>query len=65
MNVPDMREALNEAERTFFAAEHHATTMARLLRGRLRKVDSCYRHVLAELKAELRNFDSRTGRWRE
>lgn len=56
-----MRAALSEATQTLQAADGYASDMARMLRGRLRKVD---RYVLVELKRELRAFDAQRKEWK-
>jgi hypothetical protein len=61
MTYDEMSAALKEAERTMNVADTVATWIARLLVGRLRKVSS--ESTLVALKRELRDFDSRTGRW--
>lgn len=63
MNWSDFRAAHNQAKETLRQADDIATDMARMLVGRLRKIDSGY--TLAKLKAELADFDSRTKRWKE
>jgi len=52
----EMREAMQEAEDTLRAA-------ARLLSGRMRKVNSSY--LIAQLKRELRDFNIHTGKWKD
>lgn len=58
----EMRRAVESAEMQLRAADRASTDMARLLRGRLRKVDSP--HVLAELKRELKDFNIQTKEWK-
>lgn len=63
MNVFDqMREAVNAAAKTMSAADNVAGEMARLLRGRLRKVSPW---VLVQLKRELQEFDAHRKCWKE
>ena len=57
-----MRQAVVEAEYTLKAADNTATTMGRLLIGRLRRVKDPL--VLDELKKELRDFNMNTGIWK-
>lgn len=56
-----MREAMREANIALNAADSVAGTMASMLVGRLRHVDS--RSTLSKLKRELRDFNIHTGRW--
>jgi len=58
----EMRAAINEAQDTLRAADSVSTSMALVLRGRLRKVE--YDWVLAELKKELKEFNAHTGEWK-
>lgn len=62
MNWFEVDAAISEARRTLNAADNHAQSMAKLLKGRLRHV-SC--RTLADLKKELRDFNSHTGKWKE
>lgn len=57
----EMRAAVAEAEILMRAADSVSCQMARMLVGRLRKVESTY--VLEQLKRELRQFNIHTGRW--
>lgn len=59
MNYEEAEAALRATERTLNVLDSFASTLARLLRGRLRKVNNAT--ALRALKAELANFDSRTG----
>lgn len=59
--MTDLSQALRHAADTMEEADRQSNWLARLLVGRLRKVGSYY---LKQLKAELRDFDSRTGRWK-
>lgn len=61
MNCEEMNAMLAEAERTISAADDVSGRIARLLIGRLRKVNSGY--TLSLLKRELKDFDSRNGVW--
>lgn len=58
----DFRKAFEEANRTLEQADSVATTMAKILRGRLRKVDPW---IVAELKRELQDFNSVKRKWKE
>lgn len=58
----DFRKAFGEAERTLAQADDVAAQMARMLVGRLRK---CSPGTLSRLKTELRDFDARSGEWKE
>ena len=59
----EMEQAVREARETLSNADRVALSLARLLQGRLRKVDSKY--VLSQLKRELHDFNSVTGKWRD
>lgn len=59
----EIRRAVNDASTQLRAADEVATDMARLLDGRLRRVTSTY--ALARLKAQLRDFNIHTGKWKE
>lgn len=63
MNVNEMETALDEAQRTLSGADRVAGSMARMLVGRLRRVN--YGWVLSDLKRELRDYNTHTGTWRE
>lgn len=58
-----MESALNEAEATLRRADMCSDQMARLLKGRLRKVRGY--GLLKELKAELKDYNAHTGQWKE
>jgi len=62
MNFHDMNDALKNAHETIRMADTRVGQMAAICAGRLRKAD-VPTSVLAKLKRELRDFDSRTGRW--
>lgn len=62
MNWNDMQATLAEAERTMEICDSIATRLAKLLVGRLRKVNGT--STLRYLKAELAKFDSRSGTWK-
>ena len=62
MNYGEMVEAVDDAENTMRLADMLANKVARLLVGRLRKVESCY--VLNQLKRELRDYNINTGQWK-
>lgn len=55
-----MRAAVAEVKDTLSAADGVANEMARLLAGRLRKVDPW---ILKLLNKEMRAFNSHTGKW--
>lgn len=59
----DVRAAVEQAQFQLQAADSVALNMARLLKGRLRKVDSA--SALAALKRELQDFNIQTGKWKE
>lgn len=58
-----MRDSMREAEATMRAADMVSTQMARMLVGRLRKVQS--HGALEALKRELRDYNMQTGQWKE
>ena len=59
----DVRVAVQDARAKLRAADSVAYSMAELLRGRLRQVDSKY--LLRALKSELRQYNANTGKWDE
>lgn len=61
MNWDDMNTAIREAESKLSLLDGVAEKLARMLVGRLRKVNS--KMILSELKNELRNFNRHTGKW--
>ena len=65
MNNPfdETRRAVRAAREQIQAVDNIAYSMADLLQGRLRKVDS--KRILSALKKELRDFDATTGTWKE
>lgn len=63
MMLSDMENAIGEARATLNRADQFATQLARLLKGRLWKVDNGY--LLNDLKRELRAFDGVTKTWKE
>lgn len=58
----DFQKAFNEAKHTLEQADSLADRMLGVLAGRLRR---CGGYRLAKLKAELRDFDSRTRKWKK
>lgn len=62
-NLDQMNSAIREAEGVLRDADEVALKLALLLRGRLRKVGSGY--LLGQLKRELRDFNIRTGKWKD
>lgn len=58
----EIRHAVRSAEEQMRAVDNAATDMARLLSGRLSKVQSLY--VLRALKRELQDFNAVTGEWK-
>ena len=57
-----MTAGIAEAERTLRVADNLSGRMARLLIGRLRRVQDP--HVLRALKRELRSYDAQQKAWR-
>lgn len=63
MNAFDeMRAAVQQAEQTLKAADHVASNMAGMLRGRLRNVPEWH---LRALKKELQQFNAVTCKWKD
>jgi hypothetical protein len=59
----DVRTAVEQAQFQLEAADSVATNMAKLLVGRLRRVN---RHnALAALKRDLQDYNIQTGKWKE
>jgi hypothetical protein len=56
----EMRAAYKEAEIQVQAADAVADDMARMLKGRLRRVS---KYTLCSLKKELEGFNRKTGLW--
>lgn len=57
----EVMSAMAEARELNYACDRNATSMAKLIQGRLRQVDSW---VLQKLKRELRDFNSQTKEWK-
>jgi hypothetical protein len=57
-----MEQAVDAARADLNRVDRLASSLARLLVGRLRKVESSY--VLKQLKTELRDFNAHTGSWK-
>lgn len=66
MLYEQMLEAVEEAERTLRCADIIATHLAKMLVGRLHKVENSWSgtQVLCRLKRELRAFNMTTKRWK-
>lgn len=62
MTLGEMEIAVRDAKRTLAAADEAATQMARLLIGRLNRVNSAY--ALRALKKELANYNMKTSEWK-
>ncbi len=64
MNNPfdEMRRSIAEAETTLRVADAAAKNMAQIIKGRLRHANSW---DLKVLKRELRDFNIKTGKWKE
>ena len=58
-----IQAGIDEAEARFRAADEAAFQLARMLRGRLRKVNSTF--ILKQLKRELASYNAHTGKWKE
>jgi hypothetical protein len=63
MNTYDMERAVNETREQIKEADRLATSLANILRGRLRHVNSA--GALKELKRELRDYNIHTGTWKQ
>jgi len=63
MTIQELAQALNEAEQTFQAADTAASRIARLLKGRMRRIES--NSLLSAIKRELKDYNIQTGRWKE
>lgn len=66
MTFDDFDRALEQAKSDMHVVDKHVTGMVKLCAGRLRYTDDSYTtaNALRKLKAELRDFDSRTGCWK-
>jgi hypothetical protein len=62
MNYEEWNQGIEDAKSIMERADRAANTLARTVRGRLRKVDTW---VLVELKRELHSFNAQTRRWKE
>jgi hypothetical protein len=60
MTFDELSKAVNGAKIELERADSVASQMARMLEGRLRKVDS---YTLKRLKREIAKFNMRTSRW--
>jgi len=61
----EMRDAFREAEQTVNAADEIVDDMAKMLVGRLRKINTYYgTRALQSLKIELRDFNIQTQKWK-
>lgn len=64
MNLSEMQSAVREAEETLQNADKMRRQMAAMLKGHLRSA-GINSYALSELKAELRDFNMHTKRWKE
>lgn len=66
MTFDEIQQSLDRAKTDMRLVEAHVTGMVKLCAGRLQHCDKSYgtADALRKLKAELRNFDSRTGVWK-
>ena len=62
MKFEELRTAVDNAEYTLTQADNVANDIAKMLKGRLRKVNP---YVLSKLKSELKEFNSKTKSWNE
>lgn len=63
MKLSEMQQAMDDAAAVFSRADMCADQMARMLKGRLRKVSS--RWILKAMKSELASYNAHTGQWKE
>lgn len=63
MKIQEMHEAVEEAKNTLNRADIMSEYMAKILVGRLRRVDSHW--VIKALKQELSSYNVKTGTWKE
>lgn len=63
MTTEEMQKAINEARRTFRAADDCSAQIAEILAGRL-KTGNVRHHVLCQLKKELDRYNMHTRTWR-
>lgn len=61
MNYSEMRIALDTAKQTLKNADYCANDLAKMLIGRLRKVNC---NQLDQLKRELKDYNMKTGHWK-
>ena len=66
MNFDEMKQAVDDAERTIRHVDSQSIKMALMLKGRLRLVSEDWRGVdtLKDLKRELSQFNAVTGQWK-
>lgn len=64
MNFSDVLEARKAAINTIANADNVTRQAVSLAKGRLRIAD-CWASDLKELKRELQDFNSNTGKWKE
>jgi len=62
MNWSEFWSSLSDAKTTLSQADTVTREIASTMVGRLRKVDSVY--TLRQLKKELKEFDAKTGEWK-
>jgi hypothetical protein len=62
MNYEEWDQGVADAQATLKRADSAADTFARLLKGRLRKVNAW---VLADLKRELKDFNCQRKTWKK
>jgi len=64
MHFSDMVDAVNEAKSIVMYGDNAIRRLAKLMINRLR-VSGVDHFVLCKLKIELRDFNMRTGQWKE
>ena len=66
MHYSDMVSAVDEAERVMKNVDWMTAKMAKMICGRLRRLDDGYasHQILRKLKRELSHFNAVTGKWK-
>jgi hypothetical protein len=64
VRITEVKEAVENAKREIRIADNHVAEMASLIAGRLR-LSKIPQRVLEQLKHELRDYDMRTGVWKD
>ena len=66
MKYQEMADAIRDAEETINQANRQMTSLAKLMKGRLRTVSNSWQgaETLKALKRELSQFNASTGEWK-